>query len=120
MCALSIELKYIKLAEYLKSTSVLFFVQSCFCKVLFKMLALLTIAVLILWLLYKKLTGKFKLFEDRGVKFEEPVIIFGNILDVIRGKRDIFSVVQTLYEKFHSEKYDTIFLGFAGTESAAG
>jgi tetraacyldisaccharide-1-P 4'-kinase len=68
------------------------------------MLALISIAVLLLWLLYKKLTEKFKHFEDRGVKFEEPVIVFGNVLNVIRGKQDLFSIIQTLYDKFHNEK----------------
>lgn len=69
------------------------------------MFAFASIAILLFWLLYKKLTGKFKIFEERGLKFEEPVVVFGNVLSIIRKKEDILTVLNRLYERFNHEKY---------------
>lgn len=68
------------------------------------MFAIASIGILLLWLLYKKLTEKFKIFEERGLKFEKPVVLVGNVLTVVKGKEDFFTVLQNLYNKFYSEK----------------
>lgn len=68
------------------------------------MFTFILIAVLLLWLLYKKLTGKFKMFADRGVKFDDPVVVFGNAFSVAKGKEHALCIIERLYNKFYSEK----------------
>jgi tetraacyldisaccharide-1-P 4'-kinase len=62
------------------------------------------IAIVILWAIQKKLKENFKTFSERGVKFEEPVIVFGNMFSGFRGKENILDIIQRLYDKFYNEK----------------
>lgn len=53
---------------------------------------------------YKYLTRNNDFFEIRGVKFEKPTIIFGNVLGLFTGRDDCVSVLGRPYEKFKDQK----------------
>jgi uncharacterized membrane protein (DUF441 family) len=54
------------------------------------------IAVALLWALLKYLKKDFDIFEKRGVKFEQPVIIFGNMMSAAMGKVNLVDLIQRL------------------------
>jgi hypothetical protein len=62
------------------------------------------ILVVLLWALLRFLKKDFDIFEKRGVKFEQPVIIFGNMFKAAMGKESFANLFQRLYDKFYSEK----------------
>lgn len=68
------------------------------------MLAFTLIVIVLLWALFKYLKGNLKIFEERGVKYEEPVIIFGNVFKAFIMKESIIDVIDRLCNKFHNEK----------------
>jgi tetraacyldisaccharide-1-P 4'-kinase len=69
-----------------------------------KMFALTLIVIVLFWALLKWLKSNFKTFDERGVKFEKPVIIFGNMFKAAMGKESVLCTIQNLYDKFYNEK----------------
>jgi hypothetical protein len=68
------------------------------------MFALSFILIVLFWALLKWLKSNFKVFEKRGVKFEEPVIVVGNCYRAALGRENLFYTMHRLYEKFYGEK----------------
>ena len=65
----------------------------------------LVVAVFFSVIIYKFLTRNFNIFEQRGVKFETPKIIFGNLWKVCLGKETAVNAFQYFYDKFENEKW---------------
>nr|XP_023022352.1 cytochrome P450 6k1-like isoform X2 [Leptinotarsa decemlineata] len=60
-------------------------------------LLLLTVSI---YLVYRYLTRNHTYWKDRGVPFEEPVFLAGNLWDVFTGKRQIGKHLGHLYSKY--------------------
>lgn len=66
--------------------------------------AIVGIAVILAWMLYKKLSGNFLLFKERGIPFIKPVVIFGNSFGILTKKENFIDCLQRFYNKFYDEK----------------
>jgi hypothetical protein len=66
------------------------------------------IGIVLAWAIYKKLTANFGVFAERGVKFENPVIILGNLSRAAFGKESFVDAFQRFYDKFYNEKYENV------------
>lgn len=53
---------------------------------------------------YKLLTRKHDVFKLRGVEYQKPVVVFGNMFDAFVWGESLESVIGILYEKFSREK----------------
>lgn len=60
------------------------------------LVAVLTIFIGIYYLVNRKLN----FFKDRGVNYIKPLPIVGNMLDVMRSKRNLPEIMQGLSDKF--------------------
>lgn len=65
---------------------------------------IVSLVLILVWLAYKKLTAKFSIFDERGVCYVKPVVLFGNISRVVLGRTSLFNVIDELYKKFSKEK----------------
>lgn len=64
------------------------------------LIAVLTIFIVIYYLMTRKLN----FFKDRGVNYIKPLPIVGNMLDVLRSKRNLPEILQSLYDKFPNSR----------------
>lgn len=67
-------------------------------------LTLIALVFFLLWFAYKKLTAKFGIFEERGVGFNKPVPLFGNMFSAVMGRRSMFEIFEEQYQKFYNDK----------------
>lgn len=65
---------------------------------------LIWIAVFLAWLLYKKVTKTYQIFEERGIPFEKAIPVLGNNFSLLSGKESLYDLYQRLYTKFSNEK----------------
>jgi hypothetical protein len=68
------------------------------------MFVLTFILIVLFWAILKWLKSNFKVFEERDVMFEEPVIVVGNCYRAALGRENLFNTIHRLYEKFYGEK----------------
>lgn len=68
------------------------------------MLKFAAFVAFLVWALYEWLSKDFGTFSERGVKFEVPVVIFGNFWNAAFGKESVLCPVHKLYNKFYNEK----------------
>lgn len=64
------------------------------------------LTILIAFLIYKKIFKNFDFFEKRGISFEKPAPIFGNLLPILKKRENFAQAVERLYEKFKNEKWE--------------
>lgn len=57
-----------------------------------------------LFCVYKYLTRNHEVFKKRGIKYSEPIFFFGNMLGLITGRDDGWTIFQNLFIKFRNEK----------------
>jgi dolichol kinase len=69
-----------------------------------KMFTFVVIVIVMLWLLVKWLKKDFNIFNERNVKFEKPVILFGNLFNAAMSRESIIDSIERLYTKFYDEK----------------
>lgn len=62
-----------------------------------------------LLLLYYYLTQTFDYWKIRGVKGPKPILIFGNVKDVMRAKISISIFLKNMYDKYKDERMVGIF-----------
>lgn len=62
-----------------------------------------------LLLLYYYLTRTFDYWKIRGVKGPKPILIFGNVKDVMRAKISISIFLKNMYDKYKDERMVGIF-----------
>ncbi|XP_046821588.1 probable cytochrome P450 6a13 [Vespa crabro] len=62
-----------------------------------------------LLLLYYYLTRTFDYWKIRGVKGPKPILIFGNVIDVMRAKISISIFLKNMYDKYKDERMVGIF-----------
>lgn len=67
-------------------------------------LKIVALVLVIVWFVYKKLTAKFDVLAERGVKYEKSAEVFLNIFKMLSGKKSIFDFQNELYKKFPNEK----------------
>lgn len=69
-------------------------------------LSLITFAlgVILSWILYNSLTKNFEIFIERGVAFEKPVLLFGNVYRTVRGIEGLPGLASRLCRKYYNEK----------------
>lgn len=65
---------------------------------------LVSIALPLGWILYRKLAKNLNFFFDRNVPFKKPLPILGNSLNMFTGKDSIVDTIQRLYDEFDNEK----------------
>lgn len=64
----------------------------------------LALFLLVLLVIYKFLTRNDDFFKKRGVKFEKPSLLFGNLLPMFTGRETGMSLFENIYKKFDDEK----------------
>lgn len=63
-------------------------------------LLLISVALLLCWLAYLKLTSKWRIFAERGVPFNKPRLVLGNF----ELTNNFVNTIQDVYDKYHDEK----------------
>lgn len=66
-------------------------------------ICLLLLAVVFSFI-FRLLTKNSDIFKKRGVEYDEPIIFFGNMLNVFTGKESETSLIESMYERFAREK----------------
>lgn len=64
----------------------------------------IVIVAALLLITYKLLTKNFLVFKKRGIEFEHPTLLFGNMLNSFLGNETDQATFKYLYEKFDREK----------------
>lgn len=59
----------------------------------------------VLYLLWKYLNKNFDYFSDRGIPYEKPIPIFGNMFGLLFLKRSIPDMLLNMSNKFRSNKW---------------
>ena len=62
------------------------------------------IAIFVGWFIYKKLTKNFDFFDKRGIRYEKPVIIFGNMFKLLMQKENFIDLLDRMYSKFKNDQ----------------
>lgn len=65
--------------------------------------SIIILAALLL-IFYKLFTKNFLVFKKRGIEFEHPTLLFGNMLNSFLGNETDQATFKYLYEKFDREK----------------
>lgn len=58
----------------------------------------------VIFVIYKYLRRNDDFFKKRGVKYEEPTLLFGNMFELFTSNSNGLAVFQKLYKKFQNEK----------------
>lgn len=56
------------------------------------------------WLFYKWFSEKSLFFKKRGIKYVNPLPVFGNFLEALKGKESMVEMMIKYYNKFYNEK----------------
>lgn len=67
-------------------------------------IVLISLIVFVIACIHKVLTINHDVFKNRGVEYEKPKLIFGNMFAVFIGKLKEDELLKTIYEKFSREK----------------
>lgn len=59
---------------------------------------------------YYYLTSTYNYWRDRGIPFVKPILLFGNIKDVLLGRKSIIEVHTRLYKQFEGERFGGYFV----------
>lgn len=60
--------------------------------------------VLVLIWLYRWSTAFYKFFDERGIPYEKPFPLAGNLLSIIRKKENYVDVLERIYLKFKNRR----------------
>lgn len=67
-------------------------------------IVLTALAAFLIWMLHKKLTKNDQFFVERGIPFEKPKLVLGNLFNTIIGREGLYEVINRLCNKFHDHK----------------